>query len=145
MESITFRALKRGDECFAADVERQCLDTAWSEKQIAETLESENAFYAVALCDGQICGIGSIYCVAGDGQILNLAVLNRFRKKGIAKGIMDLLFKHALENGCESITLEVAENNAAAISLYTKCGYSVIARRKGFYKGIDALIMEKNC
>lgn len=145
MEKVMFRALASGDAPFAAEIERQCLDTAWSENQIAETLNNENAFYTVALCDGVICGIGSIYCIAGDGQILNVAVLKEYRKKGIAVGIMNSLFDFAIEKGCENITLEVAENNLSAISLYQKCGYTVIARRKGFYKGVDALIMEKKC
>ncbi len=139
---ISFRNLIKGDEVIASEIEKSCLDTAWSEKQIGETLDNENAIYIVALCENEICGIGSMYCIAGEGQIMNIAVSAHHRRKGIAEGIMQSLLESATEKNCENITLEVAENNISAISLYKKCGYSVIARRKGFYKGIDALIME---
>ena len=141
--SVIFRPLSSGEEKYAAQIEAAALDTAWSESQIAETLSNENAFYGVAVCEGRVCGIGSIYCIAGEGQIMNIAVGEDFRKMGIGEGVLNLLNEAAKEKNCENITLEVAENNIPAISLYKKCGYTVIARRKGFYRGIDALVMEK--
>ena len=44
---------------------------------------------------------------------------------------------------CEAITLEVADGNLGAIALYEKHGFTVVGRRLGFYKGKDALNMEK--
>ena len=140
---ISFRNLAKGDEHAASEIEKSCLDTAWSERQILETPDNPNATYIVAICENEICGIGSMYCVAGEGQIMNIAVSEKYRRRGIAEGIMQSLIESAVKNNCENITLEVAENNISAISLYKKCGYAVIARRKGFYKGTDALIMEK--
>lgn len=145
MGSVIFRPLQPKDEIKAAELERESLDTAWNERQIAETLLNENAVYVVADRGGEICGIGSMYCIAGEGQIMNIAVSAKHRRKGIAEGIMNALKDSATAKNCENITLEVAENNIPAISLYEKCGYSVIAKRKGFYKGIDALIMDKKC
>lgn len=138
---ITYRFISKGEEERASEIERQSLDTAWSASQISSL--PENAFYLVAVQGGELCGCASVYCIAGEGQIMNIAVSQNFRQKGIGKGLMDALEKAAFERSCEFISLEVAVDNAAAIALYKKCGYAEVGRRKGFYKGIDAIIMEK--
>lgn len=125
----------------AAKIESECLSTAWSESQIASL--PEYAVYVAAFENGMACGIGSMYTVAGEGQIMNIAVSNAFRRRGIANGIMNELILLAKDRNCENITLEVAEDNISAISLYKKCGFTAVGRRNGFYNGKDALIMEK--
>ncbi len=143
MGNIVFRPVLGSDAAKAAEVESESLSTAWSEKQILESIDNSNAVYVVAVCGETVCGIGSMYCVAGEGQIMNIAVAPDCRRRGIADGIMKLLDGEAVKRNCENITLEVAENNLSALSLYKKCGYTAVGRRKGFYGGVDALIMEK--
>lgn len=139
--AVVFRPLKIGEAALAAAVEKECLDTAWSEEQIKNI--PENAFYIGAFEDDWLCGIASAYIIAGEGQIMNVAVSPDYRRRGIALGLMNEIISKAVENGCENITLEVAENNASAISLYEKCGFSAVGKRKGFYGNESAIIMEK--
>lgn len=40
-------------------------------------------------------------------------------------------------------TLEVRINNDSAIALYKKYGYQRVAIRKGYYNGIDGILMER--
>ncbi len=136
-----YRSIKKEEAFKAAQIENICLDTAWSESQIASI--PDYAFYIVAEWEGEILGCGSIYCIAGEGQIMNIAVGPNFRGLGIGKGLMQKLEDCAITRDCEIISLEVAENNQSAIGLYEKCGYTEIGRRKGFYRGIDAIMMEK--
>ena len=143
METIVFSFVDESLSAQAAEIESISLSTAWSEKQIRESIGNENSVYVVAVCGETVCGIGSMYCVAGEGQIMNIAVSPNFRRRGIAEGIMKFLDGEAVKRNCENITLEVAENNISALSLYEKCGYIAVGRRKGFYGGVDALIMEK--
>jgi ribosomal-protein-alanine N-acetyltransferase len=44
----------------------------------------------------------------------------------------------------KKIFLEVAENNMPARKLYERNGYKQIAIRRGYYNGIDAIIMQKD-
>ena len=143
MENIIFRLVTDSDSEKAAIVESDSLSTAWSKKQIIDSINNDFAVYAVAVTENEVCGIGSMYCVAGEGQIMNIAVSEEYRRRGIAEGIMNFLDGEALKRNCDIITLEVAENNLSALSLYKKCGYSPVGRRKGFYGGVDAIIMEK--
>lgn len=41
-------------------------------------------------------------------------------------------------------TLEVKINNHTAINLYQKYGYKKVAIRKGYYNGIDGILMERS-
>jgi len=53
---------------------------------------------------------------------------------------MDYLFSE-LNDSVETVTLEVAVNNEAAINLYKKFGFEIIHIRKKYYNGIDAYLM----
>ena len=52
---------------------------------------------------------------------------------------MDYFTKHVDKN----ITLEVKKDNIPAISLYKSVGFVEKAIRKGYYQGIDGILMEK--
>ena len=43
----------------------------------------------------------------------------------------------------KNITLEVKQTNASAIHLYEKNGFKKVAIRKGYYNGIDGILMER--
>ena len=126
----------------AAQIEESALTTAWSEKQIEETLGNENALYLVAKEDGNIVGIASAYNVLGDAEILNIAVKEEYRGRKIGKLLLNSLIGELKSRNASRITLEVAEDNERAISLYEKNGFEPVYRRKNFYRGKDAIVME---
>ena len=47
------------------------------------------------------------------------------------------------KNNVLSITLEVKKSNNNAIHLYEKLGFNKVSIRKGYYQGIDGILMEK--
>lgn len=57
------------------------------------------------------------------------------------------LMKYFVENYQvinKTITLEVAINNIPAIKLYQKFNFYEVNKRKGYYHGVDALIMRRD-
>lgn len=79
---------------------------------------------------------------ADEAEVLTLAVDPHHRRKGIAQALLDHGFEHLVGDGVTEIFLEVAVDNAAAQSLYTKCGFKEVARRPRFYRsGADAIVM----
>lgn len=126
----------------AAEIEKDSLSTAWSEKQIEETLGNENALYLVAKEDGNIVGIASAYNILGDAEILNIAVKEEYRGRKIGKLLLNSLIGELKSRNASRITLEVAQDNERAIALYEKNGFEPIYRRKNFYRGKDAIVME---
>ncbi|WKE66925.1 peptidase C39 family protein [Gallaecimonas kandeliae] len=77
-------------------------------------------------------------------RLYSLAVDPKARGRGIAKALMDKLEEAALAEGMVAIRLEVQQGNEAAIGLYGRCGFKVIAPLLAYYEdGGDGLRMEK--
>ncbi|GAB5368882.1 hypothetical protein AAMO2058_001357600 [Amorphochlora amoebiformis] len=58
--------------------------------------------------------------------VSNLAIAQRYRRKGIAKCLLNATETLARRWGCESVWLHVEEPNSKAIQLYTSNGYILI-------------------
>ena len=54
-----------------------------------------------------------------------------------------LLLKELTDIVDKSITLEVREDNIPAIKLYEKFNFKKVAIRKGYYNGVDGILMER--
>ena len=73
-------------------------------------------------------------------EVIDIFVLEEYRRKGIGKALLEEMMK---DKTIESITLEVKESNKNAILLYNSLGFKEVAKRKGYYNGVDALLMLK--
>ncbi len=142
---MTFEKISDKYFTAAAQTEAVCLDTAWTESQIAAVSDDKSYAYYVALDGDVLCGVCSCIFSIDDGEILNLAVLPEKRRLGIAAALLDCVTREAEERGCQLLTLEVASKNGAAIALYASCGFVKAGLRRGFYKkqNDDAVIMTK--
>ena len=73
-------------------------------------------------------------------EIIDIFVLDEYRNKGIGKALINKM----LENEqIEKVTLEVKKDNKNAIMLYNSLGFKPVSIRKGYYEGIDAILMLK--
>ncbi len=72
-----------------------------------------------------------------------LFINEKYRNIKIASKLMEILINDAKKNNCQTVILEVNINNMAAYSLYQKYDFKVIGKRKGYYNGVDALVMER--
>ena len=73
-------------------------------------------------------------------EIIDIFVLDEYRNKGIGKALINKM----LENKqIEKVTLEVKKDNKNAIMLYNSLGFKPVSIRKGYYNGIDAILMLK--
>lgn len=78
-------------------------------------------------------------------DIYERAEINKFevredKRNGKIGGKLLTKFTEIVE---KSVTLEVKNNNDIAIHLYKKYGFVEKAVRKGYYQGVDAILMEK--
>lgn len=74
-------------------------------------------------------------------DIVNIAVDINNQSKGIGKQLIDYLIDNTKS---EKLMLEVRESNISAFTLYIKCGFKEIHRRKNYYGNEDAIIMERS-
>ncbi len=77
-------------------------------------------------------------------HISNIAVKPDFRGKGCAKALLGRAVQETFKKRFGAITLEVRENNEAAVSLYKKAGFIVKGIRPKFYEDkYDGLLLWK--
>lgn len=128
-----------------ARIERDTFSMPWSESSFEEELEYVNAHFLTSLLGDEVTGYIGVNEICGEADITNVAVDPRFRRFGIGKKLLKSAEKGATARECESITLEVRVSNTAAISLYEKCGYKKVGKRKNFYEKPteDAFLMTK--
>lgn len=81
--------------------------------------------------------------VAGELHINNVAVRPEARRRGIGATLLTAVLSHGRRQGARLAFLEVRAENVAAQSLYRRCGFQVVGRRKGYYAQPveDALLM----
>ena len=90
-----------------------------------------------------ILGILHINDIYDRYEINNIYVLEEYRNKGIASKLLEYVIELGKKNNILNITLEVRKNNVNAIKLYNKYNFKEKAIRKGYYNGIDGILMEK--
>ena len=116
------------------------LDNSFISKEYIKEELSNNPFGKVlVLKEDKI--IGYIYY----SDIYDRAEINQFEIDSIHRncGKGDLLLKYLINLVKKDITLEVREDNTPAIHVYEKNGFIKRAIRKGYYNGIDGILMER--
>ena len=93
-----------------------------------------------AYSDNYLLGFISANYVVDELDIIELGVISEFRRRGFAHKLIKHLQHYCLRQNINKIFLEVAENNAAAIGLYEKTGFTKIGIRKNYYSRKGALI-----
>lgn len=115
-----------------AQLEREAFVHPWSEEALA-LLCTDAAFAYVILEGERALSYGGMMCVAGEGQITNIATAPDHRGQGLGAKVMAALLEKAREMGLSPVSLEVRESNAPAIALYEKFGFTVAGKRPRFY------------
>jgi ribosomal-protein-alanine N-acetyltransferase len=120
---------------------------AWSENEFAALLAERNVIAHRARLGRATVGFILSRIVAGEAEILSVAVATARRGKGIGRQLVDLHLRRLAGLGAHTIFLEVAENNEAAKTLYHRAGFRDVGRRQGYYgsgEGASALILRRD-
>ena len=139
-----------GSAAALAPIHAASFAAGWSAADLAALLESPGA-YALVARDEASAALGFILAraIAGEAEILTLAVHPDARRLGVGAALVEAAAGLGASQGAESLFIEVAVDNAAAIALYQCAGFSVAGRRNGYYPAkagpaIDALIMRRD-
>ena len=139
---INIRAAGAEDIPSLCALEVECFSLPWSAKAFEDFFENGASCCLVAEIDGEVCGYVGMNLIPPEGEITNLAVSEKFRRRGVAMALMDALCEI---DGVEHILLDVRASNTAARALYECCGFTVDGIRKGFYSKPreDAVLMSR--
>jgi ribosomal-protein-alanine N-acetyltransferase len=97
-------------------------------------LQNRIAVWIVAELENQIAGYAGIWNVAGEAQVMRVAVKKTMRNQGLGLLLTTELIQKAWDAGAEAVTLEVRERNIAAQTVYERCGFVSKGVRPDYYE-----------
>jgi [ribosomal protein S18]-alanine N-acetyltransferase len=126
-------------------IEEAAFTSPWTRAMYLAELENQGVSFCFLAKedDGRAVGFCSVWRVADELHINNLAVLPDFRRSGIGSALLRYVLQHGAEWGAVRATLEVRQSNDAARVLYERFGFTVAGVRRAYYsKPVeDALVL----
>lgn len=145
MNEITIRTVTLSECSDVCRIEKELFTDDWSLESFQECMKNEIIDFFGAFQDSKLIGYIIGRNIAGEYEILNVAVSKAHQKKGVGKMLMEHILENAQKWDCLNIYLEVRESNLPALILYKKFGFFIMGKRKKYYSNPeeDALVMVK--
>jgi ribosomal-protein-alanine N-acetyltransferase len=129
-------------------IEKASFQQPWQRISFLDELSCRDALDVVALesLGRQILAYACLRLTLDEIHLLKIAVAPRWRRRGVATGLLDYCFGLAQRRDARKVYLEVRRSNGSAIELYNKIGFQIIGTRPKYYTdtGEDALMMMKS-
>lgn len=129
-----------------AEIESNCIPEGWSLKAFEDWFDESKTIVFAAVYGGEIIGFVNGSWVLDEGELLNIAVSEKYRRQGLAEMLLKTLENFFAEKNVKTIYLEVREKNKSALSFYEKHGFIKNGLRKNYYRNPDdngVLMMKK--
>ena len=144
--SIYLRNLNPEDIPLLNSIENDAYDFGWSEKNFTDALKA--GYVAKGLINNSIL-VGYFFWqkAVDECHLLNFTIAKERQNRGLGKYLLEKLLEVLKKNSFNSIFLEVRPSNKKAIGLYSRFGFCIIGRRRGYYPAKynreDALVMKR--
>lgn len=114
---------------------------AWTEAQCAGILGMPGSRLLVARRGLDPAGFAMTRTIAGETELLLLAVRRAYRRTGIGRSLLDHAIDEARNEGADALHLEVREGNGAVL-LYQGAGFEQVGRRRHYYRGHSGKVFD---
>ena len=109
---------------------------AWTRAQCAGILPMFGVRLLLASQAGRPLGFSLVRSVAGESELLLLAVRGDAQRQGVGSELVDRFLGDARTEGLVRVHLEVRDGNPA-VQLYRHHEFAVEGRRSNYYRGTD--------
>ena len=142
---LELRKLELRDLSAIERIERESYPTPWSRSMFAGELAKPSSL-SLGAFDPETKGLVGYLVISryvDAWHVMNLAVTESYRRRGVARTLLDELFEVTAADERRGYTLEVRVSNEGAIKLYEAMGFVARGVRRGYYTDNreDALIM----
>ena len=129
------------------EIERRAFSQPWSRAFFEKELATPFARLQVAIDESgaraALVGYTCIWRVTDEVHLLNVAVQEGRRGRGIGRILVEAVIQEARTAQARTLFLEVRAGNVAARRLYRQLGFRDLGIRRGYYgPGQDAIVME---
>ncbi len=124
-------------------LERRCQLQPWSAELFRAELANPFSRIDLLRSGGRLAGYICIWVVGDELQIHNVVTDPEFRRRGVARALVENALFRGRHEGAGRALLEVRITNEAAIALYRSFGFVRSGVRRRYYAdGEDAVLME---
>ncbi|MDH3891628.1 MAG: ribosomal protein S18-alanine N-acetyltransferase [candidate division Zixibacteria bacterium] len=140
---VTIRPMVEEDLPLVGRMEQQLFSDPWSISAFAEALTEPSWGALVAEIDGLVVAYACYLIIDVEAHLTNIAVAEGYRRKSVAKHILDRILRIVTEAKCECLLLEVRPSNVEAVAFYRKHDFHQLYRRPNYYQNPveDAQVM----
>ncbi len=131
------RLASRADAAAIAAAERVCFSDPWTEDGLSSLFDNSTGEALVGEAerpDLRLAGYIFARVIAGEAEILNIAVLPEFRRGGLGSDLLSAALAGLRARGAASVFLEVRESNEEAKRLYGGRGFRPVGVRTDYYR-----------
>ena len=122
-------------------LDERALSGFWTAQQWRRELEDPRRLCLGWLQNQRLVAVACGWLVEDELHITVVAVDPDERRRGHGRCLLSALLQRARQDGAAHATLEVSDDNIAALALYNRLGFQTAGRREGYYRdGSDALI-----
>lgn len=114
---------------------------AWTAPQCAGLMPMPGVWLSLAREDDEAVGFALARIVAGEAELLLLAVRRSAQRRGIGELLLNHFVEIATSRHAQRLHLEVREGNHA-VNLYKRAGFTEVGRRRNYYSGRDGQIYD---
>jgi [ribosomal protein S18]-alanine N-acetyltransferase len=126
-------------------IEEASFSNPWTRQMFSWEMQNVGVSYGYVLQtpDWGVAAFCTIWLVADEIHINNIAVKPECRGRGLGRALLEFVFRLGAGLGARRATLEVRRSNAAALKLYENMGFTVGGVRRNYYVNPieDALIL----
>jgi ribosomal-protein-alanine N-acetyltransferase len=110
---------------------------AWTRSQLSGILPMGGVFLMIAVdrLAGSVVGFSLFRTVAGESELLLIAVLPEEQRRGVGTLLLDHFLDRARKDGVSRVHLEVRDGNPA-VEMYHSAGFSPVGRRRNYYHAV---------
>jgi [ribosomal protein S18]-alanine N-acetyltransferase len=140
---IQIRKALIGDMDAICSIEAECFPNPWSYGNFRNEFDISFSTIYLAEIGTEPIAYASLWAVGDEIQLNRIAVLEKYRKNGIGRSIVQRICSDLSNIGSKEIFIEVREKNGPAIEFYKKLGFTRIGFRKNYYSDDNAVLMKK--
>jgi ribosomal-protein-alanine N-acetyltransferase len=130
---MNLRPVTAADSAALAQAHAFGFDDPWSAASLAELFAGPGVYGFLAADGARPAGMIVCRTVLEDAEVLTVAVDPTLRGKGVGRALLEAAIGVARQAGATAMFLEVAIDNAPALSLYQRAGFVRAGLRKGYY------------
>lgn len=141
--AITIREMDREDLPTVSRLEKEIFSDPWPARSFSEILDDEQWGALIAEHESEIVGYACFMAMLDEAHLANIATVAAYRRKSVAKQLLERILDIVIEQKCGILLLEVRPSNLEARDFYKKFGFAELYRRPNYYRRPveDALIM----